>query len=122
MIRFFHDQPGRSNRMDEAFDRRHSASPQSGPFHYRGIHPLHAVQLPLCPSPCVEEPGLFKKADGALDREDCRTAMLKNCIAGGQCVGKARSLSRSHGTSAGAAVSKDKGTWSGQLRRRSLAC
>jgi len=122
MIRFFHDQPGRSNRMDEAFDRRHSAGPQSGPFHYRGIQPLHAVQLPLCPSPGVEEPGLFKKADGALDREDCRTAMLKNCIAGGQCVGKARSLSRSHGTSAGAAVSKDKGTWSDQLRRRSLAC
>lgn len=47
MIRFFHNQPGDSDRMDEAFDRGHSAGPKRGPFHNRGIHSLHPVQLAL---------------------------------------------------------------------------
>ena len=55
MIGFFHDEPGGGNRMDDAFDRGHSASPKRGTFHNRGIHPLYAVQLPLGASPCVEE-------------------------------------------------------------------
>ena len=122
MIGFFHDEPGGGNRMDDAFDRGHSASPKCETFHNRGIHPLYAVQLPLGASSCVEESGRFKEADGALDREDCRTALVKNRIACGKRVGEGGSLALSYRTSAGAAVSKDKRARTGQLRRRSLAC
>jgi hypothetical protein len=108
--------------MKEAFQRSHRTGPETGPLHYRGVHSLDAVQLPLCAATGIEETGLLKKADRDFDRHDSRTSLLENRIAGGEGVGKARRLAPGHWAPAGTAVCQKKGMRTGQLRRRSLAC
>ena len=75
--------------MDEAFQRSHRTGPETGPLHYRGVHSLDAVELPLRAAARIEETGLLKKADRDFDRHYCRASLLKNRIAGGKRVGKA---------------------------------
>jgi hypothetical protein len=54
MICVFHDQSGRHNRVQDPFERGHGAGFEVGPFHDRGIHPLHPVQLAIRSSSRIE--------------------------------------------------------------------
>jgi hypothetical protein len=54
MIRVFHDQPGRCNRMHDPFDRSDGSGFEMGSFHDCSIHSLHAIQLAFRPSSRIE--------------------------------------------------------------------
>src|SRR5512134_815543 len=108
--------------MNKPFERGDGARPKTGPFHDRGVHPLDTVQLPFGAAAGIEEPGVFKNADGTFDREQRGTSLPENRMACCERLGKARRLSRRHRAPARAAVSENQGTRWGQLRRRSLAC
>lgn len=43
VVRLFHDQSGRSNRMVDAFDRGDGSSFELGSLHDGGVHSLHSV-------------------------------------------------------------------------------
>lgn len=122
VIGLFHDEPGYGDGMNKTFERGDGARPKSGPFHDRCIHPLDTVQLPFGAAAGIEEPGVFKHTDGALDRDQRGSSLSENRMACCERLGKARRLSRRHRTPPRAAVSEDQGTRTGQLRRRSLAC
>ncbi len=121
MIRFFHHEPGCSDRMDDAFDRGHRARPKIHPLHDGGIHPLHPVELSLGSSPGVEEPRLFENNDGALDSDDRRSALPEDRMASHECLGEAGCLAPGHRATSRASVSEDEGTRTAQLKRRSRA-
>jgi hypothetical protein len=81
MIRVFHHQAGRRNRVHDPFDRGDGSSFELSPFHDRGIHPLHPVQLAIRSSSCIEQPRLLQETNRTFDGDYRRTSLLKNGIA-----------------------------------------
>lgn len=119
---FFHDESGDGDRMDDPFDRSDCTGPEIRPLHDGGIHAPDAVQLAIRASPCVEEAGLFEKADRALNCQKGRSTPLKDRVTVRERLCEAGRLARRHRTTARAAVNENKGTRRVQLRRRSRAC
>ena len=114
-----HHQTGGGNRVEDPFDRGDRASSELRPFHDRGIHPLHAIELAIRPSSCVEQTGLLEKTDRAFDGDEGRASLLKNGITDDERIGQAGGLRRRHASKAGASVGKNEGSGTGQLRSRS---
>jgi hypothetical protein len=76
-----HDQARSSNRMEDAFNRGHSAGLQALSFHDRCIHPLYAIELQLGSVPGIKEPPALEHSDGLLDGKECRAATIQQMIA-----------------------------------------
>ncbi len=114
-----HDQTGGCNRVEDPFDRGDRASSELHPFHDRGVHSLHAIELAIRPSPCVKQTRLLQKTDRAFDGNEGRTSLLKNGITDDERIGQAGGLCRRHASKAGASMSKNEGSGTGQLRSRS---
>jgi hypothetical protein len=108
--------------MDNAFEGRDRACSETSPFHKRGVHSLDPIQLPFRATAGIEEPGVFKHADGTFDCEQGVPSLPEDGMARSQRLGKAAGLARRHCAPACTAVSEDQGTGTDQLRRRSLAC
>ena len=108
MVRLFHNQACRRNRVQDPFDRGNGSGLKVPPFHDGGIHPLHPVKLAIRSSPRVEQSGLFQKTD-------------RTCNSG-ERIGQAYGLRRRHTSGTGASVGKNEGAGAVQLRRRSRAC
>jgi hypothetical protein len=87
MIRVFHDQSGRRNRMHESLDRGDGSGFEVGPFHDRGIHPPHPVQLTIRSSSRIEQPRLLQETDRTFNGDQRRTSLLKNGIADDERIG-----------------------------------
>ena len=121
MVGLLHDEPCCSDGMGEAFEGSDCAGPKPFTFHERGVHPLDPVQLPFRATAGIEESGAFKHADRSFDGEQRRPALPENGMADPQRLGKAGSLGGGHCAPAGAAMSEDQRSGTGQLRRRSLA-
>lgn len=114
-----HDQASGGNRMENTFDGSDRASSELRPFHDRGVHSLHAIELTVRPSSCVEQAGLLEKTDGTFDSDECRASLLKNGITDDERIGQAGGLRRRHPSKACASVGKYEGSGTGQLRSRS---
>ena len=69
MFGLFHHKPRCRDGMDKAFEGGDRACSKTGPFHQRGVHPLDPIQLPFRTTAGIEQPGVFKHADGAFDCE-----------------------------------------------------
>jgi len=54
MVRLFHDQASRRNRVRDPFDRGDGSCFEMGSFHDRGVHPLDPIKLAFRSSSCVE--------------------------------------------------------------------
>jgi hypothetical protein len=67
--------------MHDSFDRGDGSSFEVRPFHDRGIHPLHPIQLTIRSSSRIEQPRLLQETDRTFDGDDGGTALLKNGIA-----------------------------------------
>ena len=117
--RVIHDQAGSRNRMQDAFDRGNRASFEMRPFHDRRIHPLHSIQLAIRTSPRVEQTRLLQETDRTFDGDDGRASLLKNGITDDERIGQTSGLRRRHASKAGAAMGKNEGSGTGQLRSRS---
>lgn len=104
MTRVFHDQFGRRNRMHDSFDRGNGSRFEVRPFHDRGIHPLHPIQLTIRSSSRIEQPRLLQEADRTFDGDDGGTALLKNGIADDECIGQTGGLRRSQSSETGTSV------------------
>ena len=122
MVRCFHDQSGRCNRMQYPFERGHGAGFKVGSFHNGSIHSLHPVQLTLRPSSCIKQSRLLQKADCTFNGIQRRASPRKDAIAGLERVGQTSGLRRRHTPGTGASMGKDEKTGAGQLRRRFRAC
>lgn len=114
-----HDQAGGGNRMENPFDRGNRASSELCPFHDRGVHPLHTIELAIRPPSCVKQTGLLEKTDGTFDGDEGRASLLKNGITDDERIGQAGGLRRRHASKAGASMGKNEGSGTGQLRSRS---
>ena len=104
MTRVFHDQSGRRNRMHDSFDRGNGSSFEVRPFHDRGIHPLHPIQLAIRSSSRIEQARLFQETDRTFDGDDGGTALLKNGIADDECIGQTGGLRRRQSSETGTSV------------------
>jgi hypothetical protein len=104
MARLFHDQAGRRNRVRDPFDRGDGSGFEVGPFHDRGIHPLHPIQLTIRSSSRIEQPRLLQEADRTFDGDDGGTALLKNGIADDECIGQTGGLRRRQSSETGTSV------------------
>jgi len=122
MIRVFHHQAGRRNRVQDPFDRGDGSGFEMRPFHDRGVHPLHPVQLAIRSSSRIEQPRLLQESDRTLDSDDCRTSLFKDDIADDECISETGGLRRRHTSETGTSVGKNERRGTGQLRRRSRAC
>ena len=122
MVRLFHDQAGRRNRVHDPFDRGDGSGFEVGPFHDCGVHPLHPVQLAIRSSSCIEQSRLFQETDRTFNRGEGRTSLRKDAVAGRDRIGQTGGLRRRHTPGTGASVSKNERTGTGQLRRRFRAC
>ena len=122
MIRVFHDQAGRCNRMHDPFDRGDGSRSEMSSFHDRSVHSLHPVQLTVCSSPCIEQSRLLQEADRMFNCSHRRTPLREDCIAGRDRLSHAGSLHGRQASKAGASMNKNERTGTGQLRRRSFAC
>ena len=114
-----HDQAGGGNRMENTFDGSDRAGSELRPFHDRGVHPLHAIELAIRPSTCVKQTGLFQQTDGTFDGDEGRASLLKNGITDDERIGQAGGLCRRHASKACASMSKNEGSGTGQLRSKS---
>ena len=121
MVGFLHDEPCCGDGVYEAFEGGNCTGPKRCTFHERGVHPLDPVQLAFRATACIEESGVFKQADRPFDGEESGPSLPENGMAGNQRLSETCSLERRHCAPAGAAVSEDQGSGTGQLRRRSLA-
>lgn len=110
MIRVFHDQSGRRNRMHEPLDRGDGSGFEVGPFHDRGIHPLHPVQLAIRSSSRIEQPRLLQETDRTFNGDQRRTSLLKNGIADDERIGQTGGLRRRQASETSASVGKNKRT------------
>ena len=122
MIRVFHDQAGRRNRMHDSFDRGDRSGFELGSFHNCSIHTPHPVQLTIRSSSRIEQPRLFQETDRTFDGDHRRTSLLKNGITSAECIGKTGGLRRRHAPGTGASMGKNERTGTGQLRRSFRAC
>ena len=104
MIRVFHDQAGRRNRVHDPFDRGDGSGFEVSPFHDRGIHPLHPIQLTIRSSSRIEQPRLLQETDRTFDGDDGGTALLKNGIADDECIGQTDGLRRRQSSETGTSV------------------
>ena len=114
-----HDQTGGGNRVENSFDRGDRASSKLRPFHDRGVHPLHAIELAIRPSPCVKQTGLFQETDRTFDGDQGRASLLKNGITDDERIGQAGGLRRRHTSKTCASMGKNEGNGTGQLRSKS---
>ena len=87
MIRVFHDQSGRRNRMYDSFDRGDGSGFEVGPFHDCGVHPLHPVQLAIRSSSRIEQPRLFQETDRTFNGDQRRTSSREDGVAGRERIG-----------------------------------
>jgi len=122
MIRVFHDQSGRRNRVQNPFDRGNCSGFEMRPLHNCGVHPLHPVQLAIRTSPSIEQPRLLQETDRTFDGDDGGTALLKDGIANDECVGETGGLRQRQTSETSTSVGKNERKGTGQLRRRSRAC
>jgi len=122
MIRVFHDHAGRRNRMHDAFDRGDGSRFEVGPFHDRGIHPLHPIQLTIGSSSRIEQPRLLQETDRTFNGVQRRTSLRKDGIADDERIGQTGGLRRRQASKTGASVGKNERTGIGQLRRIFRAC
>jgi hypothetical protein len=122
MIRVFHDQAGRRNRVHDPFDRGDGSGFEVHPFHDRGVHPLHSVQLTIRSSSCIEQSRLFQETDRAFNGDQRRTSPRENGVGSRERISQASGLQRRQASKTGASVDKNERTGIGQLRRRSRAC
>ena len=122
MVRRFHDQSGRRNRMQYPFDRGHGAGFEVGPFHDGSIHSLHPVQLTIRPSSGIEQSRLLQETDCTFDSVQRRTSPRKDGVAGLERIGQTSGLRRRHTPETGTSMGKNERTGTGQLRRRFRAC
>ena len=107
MIRLFHDHAGRRNRVQDPFDRGNGSGFEVGPFHDRGIHPLHPVQLAIRASSRIEQPRLLQETDRTFDGDQRRTSLRKDSVAGRKRIGQTGGLRRRQTSGTGASVSKN---------------
>jgi hypothetical protein len=90
--------------MHDSFDRGNSSSFEVRPFHDRGIHPLHPIQLTIRSSSRIEQPRLLQETDRTFDGDDGGTALPKNGIADDECIGQTRGLRRRQSSETGTSV------------------
>jgi hypothetical protein len=122
MIRVFHDQAGRRNRVHDPFDRGDRSGFEVGPFHDRGVHPLYPVQLAIRSSSRIEQPRLLQETDCTFNGDQRRTSPREGGIAGRERIGQTGGLRRRQTSETGTSVGKNDGTDIVQFRRRSRAC
>jgi hypothetical protein len=96
MIRVFHDQSGRRNRVHDPFDRGDGSGFEVGPFHDCGVHTLHPVQLAIRAPSCVEQSRLFQKTDRRFNGGKGRTSLRKDAVPGHDRIGQTGGLRRRH--------------------------
>ena len=94
MIRVFHDKAGRSNRVHDSFNRGDGSGFEAGPFHDRGVHPLHSVQLAIRSSSRIEQPRLFQENDRTFNGDHRRTSLREDGVAGRERIGQTDGLRR----------------------------
>jgi len=90
--------------MHDSFDRGDGSGFEVGPFHDRGIHPLHPIQLTIRSSSRIEQPRLLQETDRTFDGDDGGTALLKNGIADDECIGQTGGLRRRQSSETGTSV------------------
>jgi hypothetical protein len=73
--------------MHDSFDRGDGSGFEVGPFHDRGIHPLHPVQLAIRSSSCIEQPRLLQETDRTFDGDHRRTSSREDAVAGRKRIG-----------------------------------
>lgn len=117
-----HDQTGGGNRMEDAFDRSDRTSSELRPFHDRGIHPLHPVQLTIRTSSRIEQTRVLQETNRTFDGDDGWTSLLKDGITDDERIGQAGGLRRRQPSETGASMGKNERRGIGQLRSRSRAC
>ena len=110
MARLFQDQAGCRNRVHDPFDRGDGSGFEVGPFHDCGIHTLHPVQLAIRASSRVEQSRLFQETDRRFNRDEGRTSLSENAIAGRDRIGQTADLRRCQTPGTGASVSKNERT------------
>ena len=96
MVRFFHDQAGRRYWVRDPFDRGDGSGFEVGPFHDRGIHPLHPIQLVICSSSCVEQSRLLQETDRTFNSGQGRASLREDAVAGRDRIGQTGGLRRRH--------------------------
>jgi len=82
--------------MHESFDRSDGSGFEVGPFHDRGIHPLHSVQLTIRAPSRIEQPRLFQKTDRRFNGGKGRTSLRKDAVPGRDRIGQTGGLRRRH--------------------------
>ena len=92
MICVFHNQAGRRNRMQNPFDRGNGSGFEVGPFHDRGVHPLHPVQLAIRASSRIEQARLLKKTDRTFNGDQRRTSLREDGVADRKRIGQTGGL------------------------------
>ena len=73
--------------MHDSFDRGDGSGFEVGPFHDRGIHPLHPVQLTTRSSSRIEQPRLLQKTDRTFNSDQRRTSLREDGVAGRERIG-----------------------------------
>ena len=73
--------------MHDSFDRGDGSGFEVGPFHDRGIHPLHPVQLTTRSLSRIEQPRLLQKTDRTFNGDQRRTSLREDGVAGRERIG-----------------------------------
>ena len=122
MVRLFHDQACRRNRVHDPFDRGNGSGLKVRPFHEGSVHPPYPVQLAIRSSSRVEQSRLFQETDRTFNSVQSRTSLRKDAVTGRERIGQAWRLRRRHTSGTGASMGKNERTVAGQLRRRFRTC
>jgi hypothetical protein len=93
MVRLFHDQTGRRDRMHDPFDRGDGSGFEVGTFHNCRIHPLHSVQLAFGSPSCIEQSRSLERTDCTFDSGEGGTSLRKEAIPGRDRIGQSSGLS-----------------------------
>ena len=104
--------------MNDPFDRRDGPGLEVTPFHDRGIHATHPVELNMRAQACIEQTAPFQHANHLLDRGQRRCAAIQKLISDFQCGRETAGLRRGHAAQTGTAMDKEHRTGRFQLSNR----
>lgn len=110
VLRLFHHQASRTDRVANTFNCRDRPGPEGRSFHDRRVHTTDAVQLEPRSHPRIEQARSLKDPYGLFHRGERGRPLQQECPAGDQGVRQADTLHLAHGTMAGAAMGQDQWT------------
>ena len=90
--------------MHDSFDRGDGSSFEVRPFHDRGIHPLHPVQLAIRSSSRIEQPRLLQETDRTFESNHRRTSSREDAVAGRESISQTGGLLRRQSSETGTSV------------------